>query len=965
MNLAIGLGLAIVLIFFNDLIIPGIKIYFGLDEKSLKTFLILTFIYVFTIGICLLLFSWFFYTINKTLGRKYFNRVDFKEPTANVIIKALNGILETEKTEPYFVHVAPVPDEIELIYQKLDTEGFVWENGRPGEGKSMLAYHSLYRYKKPYKIFGKTLFRRKCKIYALDLAKINDKQEKDAILEELDYLKGGKRKIILIDDAHKLPFENVLRYEFEEEAKEKLNGKFIWINTNYLEEIDSDASNLITVEFASFYPKLLSDLYYTDNLIIKSAIDEKCPGLPKAIKLVDDKKVKDPWHFNFIATEGEKRILDLLKKLSKNRTEQDILILAIFLFSVRNIITREKDITQTEFMDLLGDVANVAYNKAIIDYTPAKIIADLASQDKGRFLIIENKTSLKRSFLKAPHINMSISIVRTIIEELDEDEVFIKKLINASQILLTDNYNDSIHFGIYFSLLGNHQYYFLEENKTWIKNFVTNLIPEQLHVYPFLLNEIKKNHSLFFQELLTDEYFDTIASQISLAPSGSFQSIGQFLKVFGKEKTKLIKRFDFEVLTKAANKAKVNQLKQLADFLVALGNEKKNIKLDYGALAKEANTAKVNQLKQLAEILVALGGEKEKLLEKLDYGALGKVANTAKVVNFAQFEAILTALGDKKGELLKKLDYKALRKEANTATVNQLSQLADFITALGDQKEGLIKEFDYEALGKAANTATVNQLNQLADFIIALGDKKEELLKFIDTDWLLNCSRMIESNQVRPFCIILSKLDEEKQKYLAEKIDWISVIKKLNLNHSTTTPTLVNLLYLQRLKQETNFNSDEEIFIKNYLELKRYDLVYYGAHFFIGAKDYYPTSMFLKEIYPFNLSITPKIVEKLKIRIIDTFNISPQYYLSFSYLLDNIYQISHPLSNLILLDISLKKILYNSFKDEQVIDQLAGLQNLLVVIEKINIHIYHEIITMEDIKKTGVLENIKNSDLDT
>jgi len=142
-------------------------------------------------------------------------------------------------------------------------------------------------------------------------------------------------------------FEDKLRFEFEEEDNEKLNGKFVWINTNYLEAYKSDTTDSFKIDFETFYPKLIESLYNSQDPIIKEIIKNKCTGLQDAIKLKEQGRIKDPWHFNFVASNGEQRIIQLLTKLSSKREEQDILLLSIFLFSVKIIINVEKEFNQT------------------------------------------------------------------------------------------------------------------------------------------------------------------------------------------------------------------------------------------------------------------------------------------------------------------------------------------------------------------------------------------------------------------------------------------------------------------------------------------------------------------------------------------------------------------------------------------------------------------------------------------
>jgi len=561
----------------QEAIVPLIKLLFSLKDNSILPLPILFCFVLIIIAILSYLVSEFYLLINSP-NSKYFGLIDFEKPTDDVIKKAVEGILNSEKTKPYFVHAAPINDEIVQFYEKLDNDCFVWENGKPGVGKSMLAYHALYRFRKTvgftYRYIPVKLFKLKYKVYQLDLTKITDEKDIPSILDELYSLKGGSRIITLVDDAHKLNFEEKLRSEFEVEAKERISGKFVWINTNYLDANNSDSTDAFNIDFEKFYPKLIEGLYKSQNPIVKEIIKNKCTSLQDAIKLKG--RIKDPWHFNFVASNGEQRVIQLLQQLSSKKEERDILLLSIFLFSVRNIISGEKEINQTEFANLLSNIDTPYFKNNIEKYEPNKIISDLGSQEKGRFIIIEDEDSLNRGYLLAPHARLSKAVIITIIKEI-KDENLIKNIINASKLLLTNDFGDSKYLIIYFDLLGKYQEYFLNTNKVWITNFLTNLLLDQLHVYPSLIAILKKHHNSFYKEIITDEYFVTITAVISSAPANKFTAIQSFIQVLGNDKEKLVQKLNWETLANAANKAEVAQLKQVADFINALGNDKEKL----------------------------------------------------------------------------------------------------------------------------------------------------------------------------------------------------------------------------------------------------------------------------------------------------------------------------------------------------------------------------------------------------
>jgi sulfur carrier protein ThiS len=916
--------------FFKDSTIPvlesQIQSWFLLQNGSNWAPIILFGFLILIIVLFTLVIGRYILIINKPTSKEYFELIDFEKPTDTVIKKATEGILYSEKTQPCFVHVAPVNDEIELFNEMLYEDGFIWENGKPGEGKTMLAYHALHGYRKrigfSYKYSIKLPFL-KYIVYKLNLNHIKDEKEIDLIINELDGLKGGKRKIILVDDAHRLNFEDKLRTEFEEEAKEKLNGKFCWINTNYLDQSNSASTYSFNIDFEKLYPKLIDGFYKSQNLIVKGIIEEKCSGLHNAIQLKEKGKINDPWHFNFVASNGEKRIYELLKKLSGKTAEQNVLFLAVFFFSVRNIMTGEKEISHLEFTNLLSEIDITDFKSSIEAYTPKSIISDLGRQAKGRFIIIDNRDSINRGFLKASHYKMSMAIVKSITEIID-DEYLVKKLIDTTKLLLTNDSSDCKYFNVYFDLLGDYQNYFLDNNKDWIKSFLIQPNLDQLHVYPTLLSTLKKHHNLFYKGLTTDAYFVTIASVISLAPANRFNAIQLFVRVLGKEK--FVQELNLETLAKAANKAEVPQLTQVADFINALGKNK------------------------------------EKFVQELNLETLAKAANKAEVSNFGQLEAILNALGKNKEKFVQELNLETLAKAANKAEVPQLTQVSDFINALGKNKEKFVQELNLETLAKAANKAEATQLKQVADFINALNENGFEFAASLDLNSIFNWSLDINHKELNSFCLIVSRIDEETRDNIVDKIDWSNLLNKLNINHRYQIRTLSNILGFQNRKYDLIPNDEDKNRVATYLTKNQDEIIRFATLHFTAPYDFQSVAYLLFYIPVYSIELSNEIVSNLHSKMITRFEILPKYFKSFSNLLNSINQINSTISENIISNESVKSKLQTSLMDTSVNEQLVGLQNLLKTINTINSSEAKELLELESVKVLNLDEIETNSD---
>lgn len=1001
-----------------SMITPAVTEYLKLDENNTLTLPIINSIFliiIYSIFIFIILIA--SYSISKliqninTPGSKYFSSIGFPKPTKEIIEKAVQGILFSDKSKPYFVHGAPVNKEISQVFENLNRYGFVWINGSPGDGKTMLAYHVLYAYHKgtglKKRLTGLLFFWLKCRVYELNINRISHASEIEKVFEELDSLKGGKRKLILVDDAHKLKFEEEWRNEFAEEAKERLNGKFIWISTNYLEKVKSDNSGYIHLDFEAFYPKLVSELYQTNNTVVNQVLN-KYTGLKEAEKLKQRGKIKDPWHFNFIASNGEHRIFELLEKLSDKKDEQDVLLLAVFLFSVRNIITGEKEINQTEFSNLLSKIDIPYFRKIIESYPPNKIISDIAAQEKGRFLIIENRNSLDRGFLLAPHYKMSINIIKTITNRIS-DSVLIKQMIDASNLLLTNNFRETLYLGIYFNSLGKYQEYFLIKKGEYIRRFLTEIETDHLQVYPAFFKLLNNYHPQFLDETLSDEYIDIVAPKLTFTKSNKFTALGEFIRIFGNKKDKLLGKFEdsgWENLSLEVGRSEVENLKQVADLIYVLGNDKGKLidnfhDADWVNFAERINRAEVTQfsqiadfvnslgkdkenligkftdqlwvnfarkvigaealhLKQVADFLHVLGLSKEKLIGKFkdqDWGTLAKnIASHVEVHNFKQISNFFDALGKENEKLMSRLsddDWISITEKAKHAEVTQFSQLEAILNALGKYKEKIIgnfKDADWEEFANKINRSKIGQIQQVADFLNALGRDNEKILLSLDSEKIIEWSRVVDVKQIIPICIIISLMEEESQNDIIRKIDWSHMVNKIVIKHQEHVKWLSYILFYNTKKQTLSNQAILTDNIKEYLEVNKKDIVSFSTQFFKSPESFQILANLLNNFGLYSENICIHISNNLKYKITTNFDITPRYYKSFSNLLGSIHKINPYVSNYIITHRIFAEKFIDSVKDESFRNQIGGFQELYSTIKTVNQKVYDRIAATEEMR---------------
>ncbi len=793
---------------FMSVLIPLINKELSLDPKSRSAAAIA----YGGIFILILLISYLLsrlYIALKKPDKHYFEPLKFGKPSKENLRKGVDGILNSEKSQPWFVHVAPVSVEIDKIYRALYEKRFVWENGKPGDGKTLLAYHAIFRYRRrlgfSYRLSIKIPWS-KCRGYRLVIDRIKETKEIPQVLDELDALKGNRHKIILVDDAHNLPFENALRYEFEEEARQNKNGKVIWINTNYLEIGPQDNPDAVGIAFDEFYPRLMRDFYRSENPLVREVITARCKGLEEAIRMKENGKIHDPWHFNFIASAGEERIAQLLGKISR-RNERDLLILAIFLFSARNIITGDKAISQVEFIELLVGAGPPLLQKKMESYTPSRLITDLASQDSGRLLILEHRKELDNVFLKAPHYRMSQAIVKSITDQIS-DEFMIRMILQAFQNLLTTNYADHIYFGIFFNAIRKCQALLLQENTVWVNGFLTSLVVEKLHVYPFLLTTLKRFHPAFYNLLLTPAYFECVAVQASEAPPSKFKAIQDFIHIFGRNRASFIEKLDVGKMARHASEAAVGQFSQISSVINALGVSKEKHRflslLDLAKMALHANEARESQFTQLADFINALQSTKDKdfFISHLDVERLAKSIKTYEVVVFHSIAYLIGAIGyhAQGRKFIVALELEKLAKAANAVELNQLSRVATLLNSLSGHPERtvFIEKLNLDRLAGRIRHAEVGHFNQVADFIIALGGgrKTQDLLNKLAYDQLAEKMNMAQAEQLDQVAGLLNAFGSHPGKReLLERLNWEKVAQTCIQPGAPRLPMLLNFIH--------------------------------------------------------------------------------------------------------------------------------------------------------------------------
>jgi len=743
----------------------------------LKPFLGLFWSIVFLIDffILIILVLFYIYLKSKIPEINYFEPVNFGKPEENMILKAIDGILNTEKVEPFYVHAAPKSKEVETIHFRLKEIGFAMLSGGPGEGKSMVAYHAAYRFHEEDRY----------RVYAFIVERLGNKKGKEIInevLSQLDNLKG-KRKLIIVDDAHNLAIKKYLNTMLQQEAKEG-HGKYIWIETDFYEkkQVWTSSDMYIQVDFQKFFGNLIENFYKSQDSIFQKTLEGRIEGLKDAIERVGKNKIHDAWHFAFVASKGEERLSKEINLLEEPES------LILFLISAYTVLSGETELSINYLLDTLG---NLKFGW-LLDYLRTRTFRDYLrslqeQQLKRKSMIrIYEKSKSDKGYIASLHYNFARAVIRASLLRKN----LVKYLLSSVKEILTSDYRKCAYFGVFHRDLEEYAAEFDGENKDWLINFVNNLLLEYLKCYPPLLRGIKSVAEDIYNEIIENLDVRTIAEKISSAEAGQFQQIAYLLNAAGYRRDELLKSLDIE------------------------------------QLSKKASGAEVGQFQQIAYLLNAAGDSRDELLKRLDI-QLSKKASGAEAGQFGQIEALINAAGDSRDELLKNLDIEQLSKKASGAEVEQFGQIEALINAAGDSRDELLKNLDIEQLSKKASGAEVEQFQQISQLLNVLGDRKDELLKKLNYNILGRKATQVNPSNIgalRGLTLFIAQLDEEHRDRFVREVQWNSICKQcpINIEYLPVIGVILkNLIKQAELLPNTNTNDVAEHLRDNMDEVKK------------------------------------------------------------------------------------------------------------------------------------------------
>ncbi len=718
----------------------------------------------------------------------YFEEINFGKPGENTIPKVINGLLNAEKVEPFYVHAAPKSKEVEIVYSRLKETGFARIYGGPGEGKSMVTYHSAYKFKEEERYY----------IYRLRVELLEDKTGKeiiDEILFQLDDLKG-KRKLIIVDDAHKLAIKRDINIIMQQEAEEGY-CKYIWVETEFYEEkqakIQSDM--YIRVDFKEFFGSLLKNFYRSQDPLFQEALKGRIEGLDDAINRVNKGKIHDVWWFAFVASQGEKRLTQEIDNLT------DPPLLVLFLISAYTVLSGESELSSSYLLNKLYNFKWGWLTDAQKRSSFSDVIRLLQEQTQVRKSMIRvyDKSEKDRGYIASLHYNFARTVIKASLPRVH----LINDLVSSTEELLTSEYYKCAYIGIFLSDIGLHAADFVSKNKDWLISFINNLLLEKLKCYIWMLEGVKNVAVDVYDEIIRKLDIDGIAEKLNGAEAGQFHQLAGLLNAIGDRRNELIKKLDIEQLSKKANRAEAGQFNQLAQLLNAMGDCRNKLIEELGLeqLSKTANGAEIGQFDQLANLLDALSFNKNQVSILLDYGKLIQKANQVSTSSdISGLTYFLAKLDEKdRNEFIYKVDWYSICPKI-PLYVNFLKPLGSILKNLWKQAES---SSDNSRIEKVAKYLKANTSKIIQEIIRANPNHYSGVANFI-----LNCNQIDHTLAEQ---IVNETMYELVNKFRTRPTDYQGVGQLINAYHEIAPSFSLSFIENDRVKRriQNSINTDD------------------------------------------------------------------------------------------------------------------------------------------------------------
>ncbi|MCX6250660.1 MAG: AAA family ATPase [Bacteroidetes bacterium] len=829
------------------------------------------------IALTVSIFVLLFFNFVSSPRRRHFIEIQFGNPDQNTMEEAIEGIINADKAQPEFIHVAPISfealnDSCDIISETPNARTFIYITGGPGEGKSMYAYHLSYQL---HKI-------KQYKVYQLTLSAGIERYLQE-IKKEFDYLKG-KRKIILIDEAHHLvenDKKSLIDYLTADsnfinsgEKFKNLNKIVCWINTEFFDDKKSKEENKSNrIDVQRLIPQLIFNFYLSPGSLIHDKLVTKIDGLKEAATLFQSIKdissieqnlsqlnpsnfktslesffkgqIEDPWTFNFIASDGQQKLIDQLESITH---EQRFLL---FFLSAKVVISSNREQSFSSLQRSLFKISGPYYV-----YNPDKLINDIRlletndlARDLKSFISTSPRKNVKPESIIAHHYNTAKCLVKALVSKFPEDA---GDYMMSVSYFLSDNKNELNYLAGFVNLLGTQAPQFLTKNRDNLCNYFNEPLQSAVFAYHLLINVIRRISKELYEDICSKLDGKIWTQFIIKVNTNHLRGIGDFLCSLGHHKGNILNAFtqsDWKEIANKTGSAPKDQYAKLSVFIDNLGENKSKLfglltQENKAFIAREIGSATMESFKTISPFVHSLGSFKTEIFTQLTSQERKNLAfqiGSARIEDFMTISFFLNSLDEFRKEILPNLtsDHKEnLVSQIRNVTIEDYPKVAGLISSLKGQKLYLINvlnEQDKSTFARQIGSMNLEHFQNVSIFLNAFDIYKSQIINLLskyERKYIASQIGNATLDNYRKIGQLLDSFEGYKRKIIDEltEEDYKNIARQIGLariGDFNTIATLVNSfednksLIIQQISK-----SDFQNFAKEIVEAKSNNFQY-------------------------------------------------------------------------------------------------------------------------------------------
>lgn len=675
----------------------------------------------------------YIYSLVSQPALKVFSPVSFPGSDPTTRERALAAILAVESARPSFVYVTPPPDELSALLSDLKRTGFAEIFGSPGEGKSTLAYHACYR----LHLEGFQVHQLRTDV----VASMTWTELEGAVLSQLDRL-NRRRKVIIMDDAHQLPYGEDLSGLLRHEAQEG-HGKYVWVETQLLDEVAAleRAPSRVRVDFGALLPHL-SDLL-SNSAVLGDDLRGRVRGLEDAILAAERGQIQDAWHFNFVATRGGEHLERSLDQLSP------VELVVLFLISAATVISGQVELALTALVANLQELPLAwladSLRQGSSSFTDTIHSLGQSTSQRGPMLRFRRESATDPGRVQSLHYNSARAVIRASLSR----QALVSDLLASVRTLLSNDHRKCLYVGVLHRDLGSQAAQFDAVNQEWLTGFLNDPLPDTMGVYGPLLRGIRRVAPDIARTILEELDARRVGERISSVSTGQLGGAAHFLHELESRR---------------------------ADVLGAL---------DARRVAERISSVPAIELDRAAHFLDELDSRRTDIIRALDLTRLAAAASGSQVTEFAQIVHMAQSLGDRGREFIALLDLSTLGLEAQTISIEQVHSLRRLIELTNGRREqfvdALLANSGAARLGQVLSSAGPDSLQEIANLLVALGQEQVTLLEALDYETIGRAASRSQRDQIRGLTLLVARLAEPYRTCLIKRVDWLRVLQNASV----------------------------------------------------------------------------------------------------------------------------------------------------------------------------------------